>query len=99
MSSSARARTACIPSHGREAPQGSPEDAEHRGAEHHLRATLLASPMSPDPGRCDGRSPRFTGLAWPSLPRSAPIIEEPDTIILRSLHPLLSDWIFFDILP
>lgn len=44
-------------------------------------------------------APQLTALAWPSLPPSAPIIEEPDTIILHSSHPMLSDWIFFDILP
>lgn len=44
-------------------------------------------------------APQLTALAWPSLPPSAPIIEEPDTIILHSSRPMLSDWIFFDILP
>lgn len=45
------------------------------------------------------RAPQLTVLAWPLLPPSAPIIEEPDTIILHSSHPMLSDWIFFDISP
>lgn len=67
-----------------------------------LSAALQAAFAEREPRqRADmlARAPQLAALTWPSLPPSAPIIEEPDTIILHSSHPMLSDWIFFDILP
>jgi len=63
------------------------------------KAPLWSCPVCCCMGRRVGCSPHLAALVWPSVPQSAPIIEELDTIILHSSHPMLSDWIFFDILP